>query len=64
MRLMPVHKLLMRSFAGFGVVLAGINGWRLSHDAPNALHLLILGLAISALCLAYLRFAPHLREKN
>ena len=35
-----------------------------SQNAPNALHLLILGLAISALCLAYLRFAPHLREKN
>ena len=50
--------------ANLGVILAGINGWRLSQNAPNALHLLILGLAISALCLAYLRFAPHLREKN
>ena len=64
MRLMPVHKLLMRSFAVFGVILAGINGWRLSQNGPNALHLLILGLAIAALCIAYLRFAPHLREKN
>jgi uncharacterized membrane protein len=63
MRLMPVHKLLMRSFAGFGVVLAGINAWRLSVGAPNAAHLLGLGIAIAVLCIAYLRFAPHLREK-